>query len=56
VSSGTGFEAAVRLSCETGCALFGNYVDMEGTLSEEVEASRNRLVVVVYLVYSVSGI
>jgi hypothetical protein len=29
---------------ETGCTLFGNCVDMGGTLSEEVEASHNRLI------------
>lgn len=43
-SFGAGFEAAVHLACETGCALFGNCVDAGGALSEEVDASRNRLI------------
>jgi hypothetical protein len=43
-SFGTGFEAALRLARETGCALFGNCVDVEGALSDGLVASRNRLV------------
>jgi hypothetical protein len=43
-SSEAGFEAALRLTRETGCALIGNCVDMGGALSDGLEASRNRLV------------
>jgi hypothetical protein len=34
----------MRLTRKTGCALFGNCVDVGGALLEEVKASRNRLV------------
>jgi hypothetical protein len=43
-SSKAGFEAAVHLARETGCALFGNCVDVGGALSEEVDASCNCLI------------
>jgi hypothetical protein len=43
-SSRIGFEATVRLAHETGFVLFGNCTDVGGTLSEDVEASRNCLV------------
>jgi hypothetical protein len=43
-SSGAGFEVSVRLAHETGCALFGNCVNVGGTSSEDMEALCNRLV------------
>jgi hypothetical protein len=44
-SSGTGFDASVRLVLKTGSALFGNCVSIGGASLEELNAAHNRLVV-----------
>jgi hypothetical protein len=44
VSSGTGFNALVRLVLEMGCALFGDCVSVGGASLEDLNAVRNHLV------------